>query len=315
MEDPLTCSLRGDPVKKPFFLLLILATAGCLSLFLVRESFAQTLKDLAASLSRQLGAWTAKDPDGIYDRETIFDYINGAGEVYRAHNMQTCLSRRYTASGEPPIVMDIFDMGTSRDAFGVFTHDREGEPADAGQEGLYRPGWLAFWKGRFFVSIYMERETAKAKETAFGLARKVDSLIRERGPKPKVLGLLPPEGLRESSVHYFRHPMLLSSHYFLSVENILHLGPETEALLASYRRGGLRARFLLVLYPDPERARKARNDVLTHYLPEAKEKEAVRLENGKWSAVAQKGRLLAVVLEADSRPLTENLLRGVEPVP
>ncbi|NNG47732.1 MAG: hypothetical protein HKM86_11540, partial [Deltaproteobacteria bacterium] len=54
-------------MKKAFFLLLIYATAGCLSLFLVRESFAQTLKSLAVSLSRQLGAWTAKDPDGIYD--------------------------------------------------------------------------------------------------------------------------------------------------------------------------------------------------------------------------------------------------------
>lgn len=302
-------------MKKAFFLLLIYATAGCLTLFLVRESFAQTLKGLAASLPRQLGAWTAEDPDGVYDRETIFDYINGAGEVYRAYDMQTCLSRRYASPGEPPIVMDIFDMGTSRDAFGVFTHDREGEPVDLGQQGLYRPGWLAFWKGRFFVSIYMERETAKAKEAAFGLARKVDSLIRERGPKPAVLTFLPQEGLRESSVRYFRHPMLLASHYYLSDENILHLGPETEALLASYRRGGMRARFLLVLYPGPERASKARNDVLAHYLPEAKEEEAVRLENGKWSAVAQKGRLLAVVLEADSRSLTENILRGVKPFP
>jgi hypothetical protein len=302
-------------VKKAFFLLLIYATAGCLPFFLVRESFAQTLKSLAASLPRKLGAWTAKDPDGVYDRETIFDYINGAGEVYRAYNMQTCLSRRYAMPGEPTIVMDIFDMGTSRDAFGVFTHDREGEPVDAGQEGLYRPGWLAFWKGRFFVSIYMERETAKAKEAAIGLARKVDSLMREWGPKPKVLELLPPGGLRESSVRYFRHPMLLASHYYLSDENILHLGPETEALLASYRRGGRRARFLLVLYANPEKASEARKDVLAHYLPEAKEEEAVRLENGKWSAAAQKGKLLAVVLEADSRSLTENLLRGVEPVP
>jgi len=302
-------------VKKAFFLLLLYAMAGCLSLFLVRESFAQTLKGLAASLSQRLGDWAAEDPDGIYDRQTIFDYINGAGEVYRAYNMQTCLSRRYIAPGEPPIVMDIFDMGTSRDAFGVFTHDREGEPADAGQEGLYRPGWLAFWKGRYFVSIYMERETAKAKEAAFELARKVDSLIRERGPRPTVLGLLPSEGLRESSVHYFRHPTLLTSYYYLSDENILHLGPETDALLASYRRGGLGARLLLVLYPGPERARKARIDVLSHYLPEAKGEEAVRLENGKWSTVAQKGRLLAVVLEADSRSLAENLLRGVGPVP
>jgi hypothetical protein len=303
-------------VKKAFLLFLICSTtAGCFSLFLVRETFAQTLEGLAASLSRQLGAWNARDPDGIFDRETIFDYINGAGEVYRSYNMQTCLSRRYTAPGEPPIVVDIFDMGTSRDAFGVFTHDREGEPVDAGQEGIYRPGWLAFWKGRFFVSIYMERETSETKKAAFELARKVDSLIRERGTKPPVLSLLPPEGLRESGVHYLRHPTLLASYYYLSDENILHLGPETEALLAPYQRGGTGAHLLLVVYPGPEKAREARNDVFAHYLPEAQGEEAVRLENGKWSAASQKGRLLAIVLEAGSRSLAENLLRDVDAVP
>ena len=298
-----------------FFLLLVFSTTGTLSLLFARQSLADTLEVLSSVLPRQTGPWNAQDPDSTYDAETIFDYIDGAGEVYRAYNMRRCLSRRYTAEDAPAIVLDIFDMGSSADAFGVFTHDRDGKPVNAGQEGLYRPGWLSFWKGRFFVSIFMERETEAAKEAAFALARAVDSLIGERGPKPQILGKLPPGGLEDQSVRYLHHPMLLNSHYYLSDENLLNLGPETDALLASYRREGKRARLLLAWYPGVEKAREAFRKFLALYLPEGGGKGAVRLENGRWSAAAVKGRLLAVVLDAESRSLAEDLLKEMESLP
>jgi hypothetical protein len=52
-----------------------------------------------------------------------------------------------------------------------------------GQGALYRPGWLSFWKGRFFVSIYIEKETEAAKEAIGELSRVVASLIKDQGPK------------------------------------------------------------------------------------------------------------------------------------
>lgn len=298
-------------MKKAFFLILVFSAAGCLPLFVARQSFAQTLETLAASLPRTAGEWTAQEPDRTYDAETIFDYIDGAGEVYRAYGMRGCLSRRYDAPPEPSIVLDIFDMGTSGNAFGVFTHDRDGDPLDLGEEALYRPGWLSFWKGRFFVSIFLERETAAAKGTAIGLARNVDSLIRERGPRPQVLGHLPPDGLLARSVRYFHHPLLLNYHFFLSDENLLSLGPDTDALLASYQRGGKRARLLLARYPSTDKAEEVRSRFSSLYIPEAGEGVPVLLENRKWSAAARKGRLLAVVLDADSRSLAEGLLNEV----
>ena len=302
----------GEPVKKALFLLLICLAAGSIPLLMTRQSFADSLETVATALARRAGDWTAQEKDGTYDRETIFDYIDGAGEVYRAYNMQGCLSRSYTAAGKPTIVLDIFDMGSSRDAFGVFTHDRDGKPLEVGQEGLYREGWLSFWKGRFFVSVYMERETVAAKEAAFRLARAVDSIIGKEGPKPPILRRLPSKGLQDQSIRYLHHPMLLNYHYYLYDENLLNLGQETDVLLASYRRDGKRARLLLVLYPNPKRAQEAHRTFRSHYLPEAEGEGAVLLENGKWSAASRAGKYLAVVLEADSRHLAEGLLGEVK---
>lgn len=278
---------------------------------IMQKSHAEQLDVLSATLPSQIGIWTAEPKDRIYDKETIFSYIDGAGEVYRAYNMRSCLSRRYTSPNAPAIVLDIFDMGTSEDAFGVFTHDRDGRAVDVGQGALYRPGWLSFWKGRFFVSIYIEKETEAAKEAIGELSRVVASLIKDQGPKPGILLKLPPEGLQSRSIRYLHHHTLLNYHFYLADENILNLGQHTDAVLAVYQRSGKRAHLLLVFYPNVAKAAEAHKTLLRHYLPEAESTGAVLLEDGKWSATGLKNKFLTVVLEADTRPLAENLLREV----
>jgi len=298
-------------MKKVILVFLILQTVGYSSLMIMQKSHAEQLDVLSATLPSQIGIWTAEPKDRIYDKETIFSYIDGAGEVYRAYNMRSCLSRRYTSPKAPAIVLDIFDMDTSEDAFGVFTHDRDGRAVDVGQGALYRPGWLSFWKGRFFVSIYIEKETEAAKEAISDLSRVVASLIKDQGPKPGILLKLPPEGLQSRSIRYLHHHTLLNYHFYLADENILNLGQHTDAVLAVYQRSGKRAHLLLVFYPNVEKAAEAHKTLLRHYLPEAESTGAVLLEDGKWSATGLKNKSLTVVLEADTRPLAENLLREV----
>jgi hypothetical protein len=262
-----------------------------------------------------VAGFAADGQDATYDRKTIFDYIDGGAEVYLAYDMRGCLSRRYVASGEPAVVLDLFDMGTSADAFGAFTLDRDGEPLKVGEDGLSREGWIRFWKGRFFVSIYAERETAGAREAALRLARTIEAGIKEKGGRPKILERLPKGGLETRSVRYLHSHILLEGFLRLSDENVLGLGPDTEVVLSSYVREGRRARLLLVSYPDAETAAVARNRYLSLRPGSGASKREAMSEDGKWSASAQAGRILAVVLDAESRPLAEALLKEAETLP
>jgi hypothetical protein len=275
---------------------------------MAEKSHADSLDILRSKLPDRVMGWRAGPKDLFFDRETIFDYINGAGEVYRAYNFRRCLSRRYLMTGGPAIVLDIFDMRSSEDAFGVFTHDQDGDSLDVGQGALYRPGWLSFWKDRFFVSIYSEEETALAEKAVRMLGKTVASHILAEGPTPRILSELPAEGLQPKTVRYLHHPDILNYHFYMSDENILNLAPGTEAALGEYRREEEYGRFLLVRYPDVEKAEKAFASFLRHYIPDADPKGVANLEDGKWSAAALKGHLLAVVLEADSRGFAERLI-------
>lgn len=288
-----------------------LITLSIVLLLMIPNTHATSLKDLQANLPQQAGDWSARSGDQIFDQKTIFSYINGAAEVYKAYNFRQCLSRRYTLSDGPAIILDIFDMGSSQDAFGVFTHDLDGKKVDIGQDGRLRPGWLSFWKGRFFVSIYVEEESPAAERAVKDLGQKVADQITGTSARPEILALLPTEGLRADTIRYLHHPIVLNYHYYLSDENILNISSDTDVALAEYQRRSQTARLLLVNYPAPEKADHSRAVFLKHYLPDADKQGAALLENGKWAAVNGKGSLLAIVLEADSRQFAEQLLAEV----
>ncbi len=232
--------------------------------------------------------------------------------MYLSYNMKTCLSRRFSSLNGPAITLDIYDMGSSEDAFGVFTYEQDGEPLDVGQGALYRPGWLNLWKDRFFVSVYAEEETGDAQSAVKELGKTVAERITRLGRKPDILLQLPEDGLKPNSIRYFHDNEMLDYHYYLSDENILNLGQETNAALAEYRVGKEDATILLVTYPDPQKGKKAFAALRTHFMSDLNDKGVVRLENGKWSAAALKWNRLSFVLEADSPELAQNLLKNVK---
>ncbi len=262
-------------------------------------------------LPREINGWEAKEKDKLYDPQTIFDYIDGAGEVYRSYNFKLLLARRFSKEGQPDIVADLFEMASSKDAFGVFTHDLEGEDAGVGRGSTYKGGLLSFWKGRFFVSLYAEEETKDAKEALFALGKEVAYSVEEEGEKPDIVALLPEEALVGKSVHYFHNHMILNYHFYVSDENILLLDQETEAALGTYREDNEKYYLLVVHYPDASKASQAFQNFLKIYMPDAKEMGLIKTEDGKWTAARLKQDILVVLFNGPSANYAKGVLEQV----
>src|SRR5512133_3447236 len=106
--------------------------------------------DFAAKLPAQVGAWKKPARPERYDGKTLYDYIDGGAELFRAFGFVGALAFEYDAGDDDVIKVDLFDMGSARGAFGVFAHGRETVAAELGQGSEYAAGLLTFWKGRWF---------------------------------------------------------------------------------------------------------------------------------------------------------------------
>jgi hypothetical protein len=225
--------------------------------------------------------------------------------------MRLLVARRFHKDGRPDIVVDAFDMGSGEDAFGVFTHDLDGEDAGLGQGSVYKAGLLSFWQDRYFVSVYAEEETSESKAAVLELGRGIAAAIPGRGEPPGLLRLLPPEGLERRTIRFFHSQAILNYHYFVAAENILGLGRETDAVLAAYGGRDGRSLLLVVAYGGGPAAARAAESFRRAYLPEAASGGAVRTENGRWSDVRAAGLHVAVVFDAGSKDEAEGRLKAV----
>lgn len=258
-------------------------------------------------LPQEINGWEAREKDNLYNPETIFDYIDGAGEVYRSYNFQQLLARRFSKKGQPDLVADLFEMASSQDAFGVFTHDLEGDDVGIGRGSTYKGGLLSFWKGRFFVSLYAEEETEDARKALLLLGQKVASSIEEEGKKPEIISLLPEEALVEKGIHYFHNHMILNYHFYVSDENILLLDQETEAALGAYREMNEKYYLLVVRYPQESNASQAYESFTKAYMPDAQEGTMVQTEDGKWTAARVKDRFIVIIFNAPSADFAKRM--------
>lgn len=268
---------------------------------------------LAKALPPEVLGWQKGEEDQVYGRDDIFDYLDGAGEIYLAFDFKFVFVRQYAKPDAPSIVAEIYQMSSSGDAYGIFTQDMDGQEVRMGQEALYGAGLLRFWKDKVFVRIMADRETPEAREAVMKLGEALDSAIREAGPKPELLARLPVEGLEPGTTRYFHTVISLNSHYFMSNVNILNLSLETQVVTARYERYKARGTLILIEYPSEDKAYNAYGRfiemyMLERFVPDRKFPPA-ELENGKYAGAVRSGRYLAISVEADDKAVADDLLK------
>jgi hypothetical protein len=267
--------------------------------FLMSRPSGPDVRLLGSYIPATAGPWLS-EADQVYTADSIFDYIDGAGEVYRSYNMRLLVARRFHKDGKPDLVVDAFDMGTSEDAFGVFTHDLDGEDAGIGQGSTYKAGLLSFWKDRYFFSVYTEEETEQTRALVLELGRAIAKAVPGEGPRPALLKLLPPGGLVAGRTRFFHNHSVLNYHFFVAEPDILGLRGTAKAVLAEYAGGTVRSRLLVVEYADPGQAAGAAASFKKDHRAGTGGGPAFQTGNGLWTALRLDGRYLAIVFDEPS---------------
>lgn len=101
--------------------------------------------------------WAIKGKINTYTEENLYKYINGEAELYYPYGFKTLATTLYARSDNPEIgiVVEIYEMGSAIDAFGIYSRyrDPDEELVSIGTEGFVNDSQLLFAKNRFFVRL------------------------------------------------------------------------------------------------------------------------------------------------------------------
>jgi hypothetical protein len=260
-----------------------------------------------------IDGWTRDKENQVFDRETLYTHINGAAEVYLSYNFQRAFVRRFVKPGRPDIVAEVYTMGSSADAFGVFSLEQQDPEAGIGQGSEFGGSLLRFWKGRTFVSILGEGEGKDLEAAILDLGRALAANIKETGSLPEVMRYLPdlPGLPSRDKLCFVRSHILLNRCFFLSHANILQLGKDVETVLARYSHGANKICTIIVCYPSEAKADSAFSSFKSTFMPESGTNNLARLEDQTWTKAERYGKFIALVFGSLQAAQSEEIVRSI----
>lgn len=196
--------------------------------------------------------WTIAHAVTTFDHETLYDLVDGQADFFFAYGFEQVAVQRYRNADGVLLNVEIWQLATPADAYGLFTASAVGEPIAVGNAGDTDAGRrITFWQNRYYVSVNALQPVSDADLLAF--AQVVSLVLPTGGEPPAVVNHLPPEGLVMRSPLFFHQEISIQDRLWLGGENILGLSQETNGVLAQYDLGGTRAQLLLIEYPDVAR--------------------------------------------------------------
>jgi hypothetical protein len=156
--------------------------------------------------------WNMDGEVAVFDRDTLFDRIDGEAESYFPYGFDRLASARYADPGNPKVAVeaDVYRMGSPLDAFGIYANYRRRESAGApiGDDGTLSPSQLIFRQGRYFVRLQASG-TAKLEGTLFlECARAISRRLPQGTGRPEELEVLSIPAVVPKSERYVARSLL-----------------------------------------------------------------------------------------------------------
>ncbi|HEX7400828.1 MAG TPA: DUF6599 family protein [candidate division Zixibacteria bacterium] len=250
-------------MKRNSIIILVLLSCSLVS------NIAFGLESLTLLFPTPEDGWVNSETAKTYNRQNIFDYIDGGAELYLAYDFQQVAVQKYIPTNqdsveEKSITVEIWQMNSPEDAYGVFSFDQEGEKVPIGQMGVYDAGYLRFWKNVYVVRILQMLESSK--ETILQLGRGIDQQIQKESKLPLLVQQVPPDSLLSASVCFFHQQIIFNNLFPISDQDKLNLNAETDGVLAEFRVCDDNLKLLLIRYPDTARAVAVERNLKEPYL-------------------------------------------------
>jgi hypothetical protein len=176
-------------------LLLMFFSLGFVLLFQVLELQGKTL-DFPA-----MNGWKLEGKPQIFSPQTLYEYINGAADLYLAYEFQDLNVAEYKGDKKAGVTVEIYRHQDPTQAFGIYSQERlaNAQLMDLGAQGYREPNVINFISGPFYVKISGVNTGEEDEKILLPFAQKMEEILGGKTSLPPLLALFPAEGKKKNS--------------------------------------------------------------------------------------------------------------------
>ncbi|MCK4835489.1 MAG: hypothetical protein KAT17_02580 [Candidatus Aminicenantes bacterium] len=198
----------------------------------------------------ELDGWHKKGEPVPYRPDNLFEYINGAAEVYLSYDFQKLITQTYENEKNQSITVDIYQHSNQNTGFGIYSQEKpeQGNFLKIGTQGYYETGVLNFFKSQYYVKLIGFDLKEDDQLLLENIARRLDKKLEGKPLFPKAISCFPEDGKIKNSErfifkNYLGHSFLhsafvadykIKNHKFQIFIIETRTQPEAETMIKNY---------------------------------------------------------------------------------
>ena len=156
--------------------------------------------------------WVLDGKVTLFDKDSLFDRINGESELYLPYGFTLLAYGRYESKKDPKraVDADVYAMGSLLDAFGMFANYRRKDSTTAavGIEGVLSSSQLLFYQDRYFVRLQVTGSTTVDEAVLIACGKAISQKLPPSTARPKELDALAVPAVVKKSERYIASSLL-----------------------------------------------------------------------------------------------------------
>jgi hypothetical protein len=158
----------------------------------------------------EVAGWKQSGEVQTFTPKTLFEYINGAADLYIMYDFQELKVAEYRNDKKASVTVEVYRHRTPTHAFGIYSQERLFDAAflDIGAQAYIEQNILNFLNGPYYVRINSYNTGAEDQEILITFAKKVSENLGEEGELPFILSSFPEEGKKKNSEKFINKNFL-----------------------------------------------------------------------------------------------------------
>lgn len=192
----------------------------------------------------EMSGWKKDGKTQVFSPKTLYEYINGAADLYLACEFQDLYVTEYKGEKKAAVTVEVYRHADPTQAFGIYSQERLANAMflDIGAQGYHEPNVLNFLTGPYYVKINGFNTGEDDERVLTPFAKKMEEILGGKTSLPPILSSFPAEGKKKNTEKFI-------SKNFLGY-SFLHSG-----YTADYEVSGKKFKVFVIEGKSPEECR------------------------------------------------------------